>query len=57
MTDIRKGDRVATDNWADGTYEGVVKRVDEDSVYVHWNGSFAEDQMDPTDVRLVERAS
>jgi hypothetical protein len=48
-----KGDRVEVTKWANRgqTYNGTVTNSDNDSVFVKYDNSFVEDELDHDDVR------
>ncbi len=56
MSRLAQGARVRDRKWR-GQFTGTVRRVDGDSVYVVWDGGFAEDQMGRDEVELIEEAS
>ncbi|MGH3828036.1 MAG: hypothetical protein ACRDQX_12835 [Pseudonocardiaceae bacterium] len=50
VEDFEAGDKVTVTR-AGWTAPGEVVRTDKDSVYVQYDGSFVEDQLDPSEVR------
>ncbi len=56
MTGFKQGDRVRDRKWR-GQFTGTVRRVDDDSVFVVWDGGFVEDQMSVDEVEPLEGSS
>lgn len=53
MTAFVQDSRVRDRKWR-GQFTGTVRRVDDDSVYVVWDGGFVEDQMGSDEVEALE---
>jgi hypothetical protein len=56
VSGFAQGSRVRDRKWQ-GQFTGTVRRVDDDSVYVVWDGGFVEDRMSRDEVELLEEQS
>lgn len=52
MTEFAQGDRIRDRKWG-GQFTGTARRVDDENVYVVWDGGFVEDQMGRDEVELI----